>query len=445
MSKVRRIYKKYFDYTTAGWAIVLAGLTLSVVGLMMLRELSMGSGPASEVAKNCLVKQGRFLVVSVVAMVIIARMNYRKIGRMAYPLFVVTLLLLVLVLLGRYVPPLRGIFPRRNYSYRWINLYVLSVQPSEFLKITYVLALAWYLRYRHNYRRFRGLVGPFAFTIVPMILILLEPDLGTVMLLLPVLFMMLFAAGAKIKHLVLIVVMMIVVSPVLFSPGVMHRYQRSRIFGMLLQWSEVRNKLKQWPEVKKFVYSGQSLDNWHRSRQGYQLYHSKTAIGSGGGFGFVRSGRSIGQTDASQDEMSVDQTVIPEQGPYTDGTRPLPEAQNDFIYAIICHEYGFVGAVIPIALYIIMITGLVEISTVVTEPFGRLTAVGVMAMILTQCTINMAMTMGLMPITGVTLPFVSYGGSSLLTYFILIAVVIAVDRARPINMGPRPFEFRDDD
>ncbi len=105
--------------------------------------------------------------------------------------------------------------PNRNGVHRWLVFHpsLPQLQPSEFCKLAYVLALAWYLRYRSNYRSFQALIGPFAMTLLPMVLILIEPNLGTVLLMMPVFFTMLFIAGARAKHLVLVVLLAVLVSP----------------------------------------------------------------------------------------------------------------------------------------------------------------------------------------------------------------------------------------
>ncbi|MHC4153229.1 MAG: FtsW/RodA/SpoVE family cell cycle protein, partial [Planctomycetota bacterium] len=119
--------------------------------------------------------------------------------------------------------------------HRWIVLHpnLPKIQPSELCKLAYILALAWYLRYRSNYRSMRSLIGPFAVTLLPMVLILPEPDLGTVLLLMPTLFVMLFIAGAKVKHLAIIILLALLVSPVLWTK--MNNYQRIRISSVVLQ------------------------------------------------------------------------------------------------------------------------------------------------------------------------------------------------------------------
>ncbi len=407
----------------ASWAIILASVTLSLIGLIVFARLADGTGPTSTFAPGYLKRQAAYLAVSLIAMLAVSKISYLRIGRWAYPLFALTIALLFAVLvfghLGQSAPVVKDVFPKINGSCRWIKLPFFQIQPSELVKLSYILALAMYLRYRSNYRRFLGLIEPFAFTLLPMILILLEPDLGTVMLLFPVLFLTLFAAGAKTRHLVAIVALMVLASPLLYFK--MADYQKGRLAGVLLQSPKVRAYLEQHPRVKQAVCPGESLRRWE-PRQGYQLHHSKMAVGSGGVLGFPGG-----------------------PGPYTSGAYHLPESHNDFVFSIIGHQFGFVGSLLVIGLYGIIVVSLIEIAGVVVEPFGRLIVVGTFAMILTQAAINMAMTIGLMPITGVTLPFVSYGGSSLLTFFILIGLCVSVDRTRPVVMGPRPFEFPDDD
>jgi len=410
--------------TPASLAVGLGVAGLLFFGLIILRAVDQADLPTAMVPANLFRNQLIYLAVSLVALFAVRAMNYQRIGEWAYLLFAIMLLLLAAVLifgiLGQYVPVLARFFPNVKGSYRWIRLEFFQIQPSEFIKIAYILGLARYLRYRKNFRRFGGLLGPFLLTLLPMILILLEPDLGTVMLLLPVLFVMLYAAGAKIRHLAAVVLLMIASIPLLFA--IMHDYQRSRVVGVILQSDRARTWLADHPRVKHLLYRNKPLDRWYLEPEGYHLYHSKIAIGSGGALG-----QGYGH------------------GPYLDGGRRLPECHNDFIYAMIAHQFGFFGSISVILLYLIIAIGLVEIAGEVVEPFGRLIAVGILTMLLVQAGLNIAMTMGLMPITGVTLPFLSYGGSSLLTYGILIGLALAVDRARPIHIGPKPFEFSDED
>jgi cell division protein FtsW (lipid II flippase) len=287
------------------------------------------------------------------------------------------------------------------------------LQPSEVCKLAYILALAWYLRYRSNYRRFTALVGPFALTLLPMLLILLEPDLGTVLLMMPILFTMLFVAGAKIKHLLIVVLMALVVSPLLWSK--MQPYQRTRISSVLLQNEWFQEKAQRYPMLGK-VLVGEKFskkkwdDDW-----GYHLLRSKLAVAYGEmtGYGFRR-------------------------GPFIKYNF-LPARHNDFIFAVIAHQWGFVGSLGLLLLYVIVIACGLEIAGNNTDPFGRLLAIGIVAMFAVEVIVNVSMTVGLMPITGLTLPLVSYGGSSLLVSMISIGLLNNVGRCRPFSVARKPF------
>jgi rod shape determining protein RodA len=278
-------------------------------------------------------------------------------------------------------------------------------------KIAYILALAWYLRYRSNYRNFRALVGPFVLTLFPMVLILLEPDLGTMLLMMPVLFTMLFVAGARVRHLALIILLAVAVSPALWFK--MKPYQRTRISSVLLQSEWVREKAEENPTVSRILVGGKFTERRWRNDWGYQLIRSKFAIASGGlmGSGFGR-------------------------GPFIKYDF-LAERHNDFIFSVIAHQGGFLGCAAFLGLYIIVIACGLEIAAHNTDPFARLLAVGIIAMFVVQIIVNMGMTLGIMPVTGLTLPFVSYGGSSLLVNMIAVGLLNNVGRGRPFSVAPR--------
>jgi cell division protein FtsW (lipid II flippase) len=262
------------------------------------------------------------------------------------------------------------------------------------------------------------LIGPFALTFLAMILILLEPDLGTVILMMPILFAMLFAAGAKGWHLLLIIGLAIVTSPILWMS--MHDYQRMRISSLVLQNAKIRAMARHNPTLAKILVGRpERLYNW-KEGGGYQLLQSKQAIASGGvtGYGFAR-------------------------GPYVqDDFFFLPDKHNDFIFAVIAHQFGLIGCTGVILLYAMIIGAGMEIAWRNTDPFGRLVAVGITTMFAVQVFVNISMTLGLMPITGLTLPFVSYGGSSLMTSFMGIGLLNSIGRWRPFSVAKKPFEFK---
>ena len=360
-----------------------------------------------------------FAVKGIFCFGIINFIDYRRLGPLAYWLYAVTLVLLAVILFSKYVYEL-PFAPDRKGAYRWIvfsigGRNIFQIQPSEFCKIAYILAIAWYLRFRSNYRRFLGLVGPFAITVVAMVLIIKEPDLGTVLLMMPILFSMLFVAGARVKHLLLIVLMAVMLSPVLWH--FMHSYQRMRVSSVLLQYEDVYQAARKDPKLaKSLVGDPAKIRIWKRDK-GYQLIQSKQAIASGGllGYGFAK-------------------------GPYVKYNY-LPDRHNDFIFAIICHQFGLVGGFIVILLYGVIVACGLEIAWDNTDPFARLIAVGIIAMFSVAVIVNICMTMGLMPITGLTLPFVSYGGSSLLVSFIGLGLLNSVGKYRPFSVAKKPFEY----
>jgi len=360
-------------------------------------------------------KQLVFIALGFAAFLAVNLVHYRRIGAVSYWLYAAVLVSLVVVLLDRWVD--LPFVPVINSARRWLRISVggryLQVQPSEICKLAYILALAWYLRYRSNYRSFKSLIGPFCLTLLPMFLILAEPDLGTALLMMPVLFVMLLVAGAKIKHLVLIIVMAVVVSP--FFLHKMRPYQRTRISSVLLQNDWVRRKAEQSPALGRLLVGTRFSEKQWKNDWGYHLIRAKFAVASGRmtGYGY-------------------------RQGPFVKYDF-LPERHNDFVFAAIAHQWGFLGSLAVLALYaLIFISGL-EIAEYNTDPFGRLLAVGIVAMFTVEVIVNVSMTVGLMPITGLTLPFVSYGGSSLLVSLIAVGLLNNIGRNRPFSVARKPF------
>lgn len=374
-----------------GWLILTCALILTGVGLLAV--YSGECGPNESPVQT--VRQAGYLLAGLAGLMLIQLVGYRRIGEYSYTLFAVALVLLTLLVIARKIPLQPFIQPRRS-TYRWIILGPINIQVSEYTKVVYILALAWYLRFRTNYRTLRGLLMPFILTLVPVALILKEPDLGTSLLLLPTLFVMLFAAGARIRHLALIVLLGALAAPAFYFSPLMNPYQRDRIQALLHQ---------------------DERDPRWRLSAGYQLSQSKMALGAG-----QWTGRGFNEGAFFRHDL-------------------LPEEHNDFIFAVIGHQWGFFGAISVIGLYLIILAAGLTIASATTDPFGRLLAVGVCALIFAQTTINIGMTIGIMPITGMTLPFVSMGGSGLVTNYLAIGLLINVARRRPPNLAPRPFEF----
>jgi cell division protein FtsW (lipid II flippase) len=358
--------------------------------------------------------QLEFAVLGGVCFIIVNLINYRRFGAVSYWVFALGLTALAYLIISRYVVPLPFAPESKTFAHRWLVFHdsLPRVQPSEFFKLAYILTLAWYLRYRSNYRNLKALIGPFVLTLLPMMLILLEPDLGTVLLMMPVLFTMLFVAGAKVKHLLIIILMAVLVSPLLW--GKMRPYQRIRISSVLLQNAWIQDKAEKHPWLGEILVGTKFTERQWESDWGYQLIRSKYAVASGG----INSGTGYGYR----------------RGPFVKYNF-LDERHNDFIFAIIAQQWGFWGCLGLMMLYVIIIGCGLKIAANNTDPFGRLLAVGIVAMFVVEVIINIGMTIGIMPITGLTLPLVSYGGSSLLVSMMAVGLLNNVGRCRPFSLA----------
>ena len=397
--------------------LLLAALALIAIGITAIYSVGHPTEPGSAGPDgnldNLWKKQAVFAVVGAVGFIAVNLVNYRRLGALSCWLYGLVLVLLALLLLDNIVDI--AIVPVINGARRWLRITIagrpLSLQPSELCKLTYILALAWYLRYRSNYRNFSALIGPFVLTLLPMLLILLEPDLGTVILMMPIFFTMLFSAGARAKHLLLILLIAVLLSPLLWHR--MAPYQRTRISSVLLQSRQVRRKAEQYPALGRILVGREFSAKQWKNDWGYHLVRSKFAVASGRarGYGF-------------------------RQGPFIKYNF-LPARHNDFIFAVIAHQWGFAGCLTLLGLYVIIIGCGLEIAANNTDPFGRLLAVGIVAMFAVEIIVNASMTVGLMPITGLTLPLVSYGGSSLLVSMASIGLLNNVGRCRPFSVAPK--------
>jgi rod shape determining protein RodA len=402
--------------------LLLAAAALIAVGILTIYAVGnpAESSPASTAGQysDFWKKQLVFTGLGALAFVAVNMVNYRRLGEISYWIFAAVIILLLVLLLGKIIN--LPFVPVVNGTHRWIIFTVAgrqlpAIQPSELCKLSYILALTWYLRFKSNYRSFKALVGPFAITLVPMVLILLEPDLGTVMLMMPVLLVMVFVAGARIKHLLLIALLAVLVSPLFWM--VMRPYQKMRIASVFLQSPTAQQYAKDHPRLSKLVLGSTFNKRRWAAGYGFHLTRSKYAIASGG-----QTGQGF------------------RQGPFIKYNQFLPASHNDFIFAIIAHQWGFYGALGAIALFVVIFLCGVEIAHRNTDPFGRLLALGITAMFTVEVLVNVSMTLGLMPITGLTLPLVSYGGSSLLTSMLAIGLLNNIGRARPFSVAPKLFQ-----
>lgn len=390
-------------------------------GLSLLSLQALFSPEPTRVPAGAAVKQFGFIVVGLIMARLTILVGYQRLARWSYLLFVGCVFVLAALQIDKHID--LSFVPYRNGSRRWIEIGSIQLQPSELMKIVYVLALAWYLKYRRNYRTFAGLAAPFFLTLVPMGLIIIQPDLGTVMLFLPVLFAMLFTAGAKGRHLLIIILLGTLCLPLFWLQ--IRDYQRLRLVGMVLQNQNLRGYFEKHPDKwDRFRPPKTTPGKWrHELTQweagaGYQLVHGKTAIGGGGILG-------EGWAD----------------GPFVENDFLLPERENDFIFAIIAHQWGLLGSLVVLCCYAVIVVIGFDVAVSTKDPFGRLVAVGTSTLIGVQTLTNLCMTVGIGPITGVTLPFVSKGGSSLVASFVCLGLLVSVATHRPILIGKDPFRF----
>lgn len=375
------------------WISVAAAIALGCLGVY---SIDLTAGVSADGVSPLAVRQIAYVVVALLAGCAAAIPHYKLIGALTPALVLGALALLVFVLIP-FIPEF--LVTPRNGARRWINLGPVDFQPSELAKIVYVIAVARYLRFRRNHRRFLGLAPPAVITFVPMALILVEPDLGTAMLFLPSLFAMLIAAGARLKHLALVVVVAGLMAPGMYP--LLKPHQKDRIQAMVHQ---LHNDRSQEDSIN------------------YQGYRAMTLIGAGG----------VAGLGAEKSRAVVD---------YNE----LPEDHNDMIFAVIANRFGMVGGAATLTLYFLWIFGAVWAAALCRDPFGRILIVGLSAMVITQAIINIGMTAGVLPITGMTLPFVSYGGSSLVSAFLMTGLICNVAMRRPAYLQRKSFEFDEQD
>jgi len=323
-----------------------------------------------------LLRQILFIAMGLTVFVALQRVHYLVLLRQAPLLYLIGLLLLC------------GVFATRpiNGARSWYNLYFFKLQPAELMKPILILTLAYYLMYRDSYKQLKGLIFPMVLAAVPLVLILKQPDLGTTMAMAPVALVMLFVAGARKRHLALVCASGFA-GTVLMWFFVMKDYQKRRVLAWL------------YPEN-------------YRLAEAWQTIKAEIAIGSGGLWG-----KGWGESSQSN----------------------LPEHHTDFIYAVAAEEGGLLTAGLMLVLmYLAALSGL-GIAARTREPAGRLIAVGCVTILATQVLINTGVNLGMLPTTGLTFPFVSYGGSSILSSFICLGLLVNIGTQQEVVLSKESF------
>lgn len=368
----------------AGWAPFVLAIGLTAVGLVTIATASEGH------TRDWAWLQLRWTVVGACAALLVLAIPYQRLVRVGPVLYLLGLVGLVLVLL----------VGTGQSAGRWIRIGSFNAQPSEFMKVLLILMLAGRIRYDRDHKRWSGIVVPLVLTAVPAALVMKQPDLGTALLFVPILFTQLYAAGARSRHLLLVTVGGLALGALLFFvPGLLKDYQKDRILAFLVEHGN----------------SGQAAQL--RKSQSHQLHMGKTAVGLGG------------FTGASDEEGGAAEAV-----------RFLPERHTDFIFPVFAARFGFVGVTLLFLAFLLFLGTLLGATARLRDPSARMLGVGVFALFAAQIVVNCAMTVGLLPVVGVTLPFFSSGGSSLLTSFLALGLLLCVGVDPPLDFGKDPFD-----
>lgn len=399
--RAKAIHKPRYRLSNPAWLTVAASVALTSLGAYCIQISASLTG---EGLAPTAIRQAVFASVGLVAAALVAIPHYRRLIPLTWPFAALVGAMLVFLLIP-FVP--EAIVRSRNGSRRWIDLGVTEFQPSELAKIAFVLVVASWLRYRSHHRRILGLFVPSLLAFVPMVLILVEPDLGTSLLFVPTLLAMLVAAGARMLHLISAVVLGLGFA---ITVGVLSLLFAARGEYPLLRPHQVER-------IQAVVDQVRGDDRFVQER-GFQGRQAQTLVGAGG----------IAGHDESRARALIHFSA-------------LPERHNDMVFAVFANRFGLLGIGGLLGLYLLWVFGALAAAAQCKDPFGRLVAVGLAAMVMTQATINIGMTVGLLPITGMTLPFVSYGGSSLVASFLMVGLIFSVASRRPQYLWRKSFEF----
>jgi len=358
-------------------ALLGAALFLTAVGIAFVHSTTAAEseGFPSQEAQKQVAKAGVGLLLLLVVIVV----DYRIIERAAYPIYAGLLLVLAALLWSKRASG-EGLV-------RWVQLGFLNVQPSELMKLALVLTLARYLKFRSDLRSLWGLIVPFTLTVVPFFLVVAQPNLGTALMLPPILLGMLYVGGARWTHLGAALLLGALLFPAVLLA---HRYL-----------PDVSSRIVKDYQVRRLTAFLQR-DEHTLQTSGYQLRESLIAFRGGGATG-------RGYRQGVQNNLGF-----------------LPAKHTDFVFAVIGEEWGFLGSGAVVLCFFTLVALCLRVALRTREPFGRLVAAAIGVGFASQGLENFGMTLGLTPITGVPLPFVSFGGSSLVTSYLALALVLNI-------------------
>ncbi|MBX4188263.1 MAG: rod shape-determining protein RodA [Candidatus Doudnabacteria bacterium] len=359
---------QYFDLFLFGSSILLLLLGL----LMVFSTTNEDNG------LTLLMRQGIFAATGLAGMFALTFYDYRNMRKITPWIYLsIVILLLLVYFVG---PVVRG-------SARWVDLGFFRLQPAEFAKLAMVVVMAKFLDVQgERLRNFRYVVLSAIYLAIPMVLILIEPDLGSSLIVFAVWFGLLMFSKINKKHLAILIVVLLALA-VLSWFFILHDYQKDRVYTFLDPERDPQG-------------------------QGYNVLQSIIAVGSG-----ELWGRGVGRGLQSQLDF-------------------LPERQTDFIFASTAEELGFIGSVVILGLYFVLFMRLIKTCRGARDNFGMYLSLGVFIMLLSQVVINMGMNIGILPVTGIPLPLLSLGGSSMITTLLSLGIVQSVvARQKAVRFG----------
>jgi rod shape determining protein RodA len=391
--------KEYFDYKT-----LLSGLALVCIGLVSIYSATLDVNSAAN-----FYRQGLWSMFGVIALIVAALMPIKTLQRLSLPMYIVSVALLASILvLGHTV----------NSSKSWFGIGGMGMQPSEIAKVTTVLALASYLsKPTVSISNIKHLIVSLGIFLLPMLLILKQPDLGTAVIFFAALIPILYWAGASYFILTAILVPILVAAGALLGitqfliavalgAGLLYvtsenKFAAAVAFGITLAIGlSVQigfEHLEPYQQRRIVTFLNPNADP---TGAGYNVLQAKTAIGSGGFWG-------KGYLHGTQTQLKY-----------------IPEQWTDFIFCVTGEEFGFVGGSVVLLLFAFLLLHGLHIASISKNKFGSLAAVGLISILAAHLIINMGMDMGLMPVIGIPLPFLSYGGSSLITNMTMLGLLM---------------------
>ncbi len=378
------------------WTVVLPAVALAAMGMTFIYSATAESSP------SLWMRQLLFVGASVAAILLLCMVGIQRLRDGSMEIY--ALLVGILLLMPLFAEP------STVGSDRWIRLPLgFKLQPSEFMKWGLVLALARHLQHRGVTNTWRSYLVPFLLLAIPWICVARQPDLGSSLVLLPVFVAMVSVSGARLRHVLMLGIGSLVLVLVAYhTPGVLKPYQKERLDSFA---TSIPARVSEAREMRQARQHGaarvieQEISRLKRGT-GFQQFYSVVAIGSGG-----LTGAGLGEGLQNRSNR-------------------LPVRHSDFIYAVIGEEWGLSGTATVVLLYMALTAGILGVAHRTREPFGRLVCVGVASLIAGQAFMNLGIATGMLPVTGLPLPLVSYGGSSTLATALGLGCVLDVARRR---------------